>query len=334
MSDVGGQGHAPRDAAAKTSQMQIELHTADVPPTVVQATPVVASAMVPAEAVPAVPLPKALGLSQRKRVALAALAAGAGPGAAARAAGVNAGTLFRWRKYDEHFIAALNTWQAESMKTARQMLATANEEAAAVVLQAIRKGNVNAAMTVLKGLGTLLPQQSGEELAPLVQRELSLEFERLKGSLGKTTPGMRKLKAEKEQEQKRAAEAAAEREARLAEQWERLTRLYLQVPPLPRPVTCSVVEEAVRASAALVRIYATRCTLTIVALTPPGNKERECLIGQLADDLTMTRAQVAARLNSLPWLLKRATPPDESESYARMLESYGATVELRPSWAE
>ena len=76
---------------------------------------------------PLATLPKTIGLPDRQRLALQAMAAGNGVEDSARIAGVSFSTLFRWRKQHPRFIAAWNAWQSESQKTARGLLLAAND---------------------------------------------------------------------------------------------------------------------------------------------------------------------------------------------------------------
>src|SRR6185437_4848455 len=63
---------------------------------------------------PVCPFPQIKGLSIAQKSALAALIAGKGPHQAARMAGVDRSTLYRWRTNDFDFMAALNAWRQQS----------------------------------------------------------------------------------------------------------------------------------------------------------------------------------------------------------------------------
>ena len=163
---------APEETALQTRDVAQPVGV--VLPTVVQARPVV----------PPPALPQALGLSDRQRRALAALAGGMGPHAAAEIAGVSPVTLFRWRKFHPKFIAAYNAWKAESLRTAQEYLAAANEQAARTILRAVQAGDVRASLAVLRGLGALVPQKIGPAYAPIVEQDIVRELQAGRSAFG------------------------------------------------------------------------------------------------------------------------------------------------------
>ena len=104
------------------------------------------------------PLPQVTGLTHLQRIALQAIAAGQTATDAAQSAGVDRSTLYRWRTKDENFIAALKAWRDNARETAADKLLAAVDDAAGVVAQAgFRRGDVKAALTILKSFGTLVP---------------------------------------------------------------------------------------------------------------------------------------------------------------------------------
>ncbi|MDB5304343.1 MAG: hypothetical protein JWM97_1892 [Phycisphaerales bacterium] len=94
-------------------------------------------------------------LSPAKLAVLRELAGGSGVATAARAVGVDRHTVYRWMRKDPEFIAALNAWRNQSVQWAREQMVAVLDEAAATVRHAIRNGNVNVAMEVLKRQGAL-----------------------------------------------------------------------------------------------------------------------------------------------------------------------------------
>jgi hypothetical protein len=87
-------------------------------------------------------------------------------------AGVDRSTLYRWRTNDFDFMAALNSWRQQALESASDDIVQAAHEAIVTVRKAIRKGNVAASLTVLKGVGTLAPRRPGPRDPDVVQQTL------------------------------------------------------------------------------------------------------------------------------------------------------------------
>ncbi|MDB5175080.1 MAG: Helix-turn-helix of insertion element transposase [Phycisphaerales bacterium] len=117
-------------------------------------------------------IPQCDGLSPQQRVAITTLASGESFVAAARAAGVSGPTLYRWRKHDPAFVAALNAWRNQAQDAVRDRLLAMADQAAMTIFGAMRKGDAKMAMTLLKGLGSLSPATRGPESADAARREL------------------------------------------------------------------------------------------------------------------------------------------------------------------
>src|SRR5665213_1366692 len=128
--------HPNPDPAAQTNDPSL---TSTPAPEPVSATPVVELRSPDAPSAPSGdstsavaagdPLPRPgtppcdqLELSATQVTALEALAAGQSLADAARWAGVNPGTIYRWKKNDPGFIAALNAWRIEALAGARDRL--------------------------------------------------------------------------------------------------------------------------------------------------------------------------------------------------------------------
>jgi hypothetical protein len=98
-----------------------------------------------------------LVLRRRQSEVLKALMAGAGPGAAAEAGHIGRATLYRWMKNDEPFQSAIRAWHDSTRVTARGLLHAVTEQAANVLAQRVREGDLKAALAVLRGQGILTP---------------------------------------------------------------------------------------------------------------------------------------------------------------------------------
>jgi hypothetical protein len=118
------------------------------------------------------PLPNIPGLTVPQRIALAAMIAGKAPNAAARIAGVDRSTLYRWRTDDVDFIAALNAWRDQALQSTMDHLRNAAQEAAVTVASAIRNGNIQVSLAILKGVGALVPHPPGPRTPDAVQQTL------------------------------------------------------------------------------------------------------------------------------------------------------------------
>jgi len=88
-------------------------------------------------------------------IALERLIAGETITAAAEAAGVTRETVHRWKKSDWRFQAALNQRLLEYQQAAHTKLHSAALRASEVIAEAIDRGNLKAAIAVLKGIGAL-----------------------------------------------------------------------------------------------------------------------------------------------------------------------------------
>jgi hypothetical protein len=100
--------------------------------------------------------PATLGesLTPPQRVALGVLLAGQGV-AAARSAGVDRTTVYRWTRADHALGAALNAARRDLYLAARDQLLALAGRAARTLGRAIDRGSVKASACLLKGLGLL-----------------------------------------------------------------------------------------------------------------------------------------------------------------------------------
>jgi len=301
--------------AASTGDLQLARST-DGPSPTPSVTVVTARPVLPLAA-----LPKTMGLPDRQRLALQALAAGNSVEDAARIAGVSLSTLFRWRKHHPRFIAAWNAWQAESQKTARDLLLAANEHAARTVLRAARNGDVRASPALLKGLGTLAPQKVGAEIARAVEIQLLHETDKAKSSIGGDTSARRQERCERKIKEKQAAAQAEQRRLWL--------KRYFQIPPLPRPVSPEAIAQAARETTGLA-LRPDACSITLTAATG----DRASLVKLIGQYDHSTAQEVQSQLNSPPRLLSCLIFSHAVEEVARKFESLGVTVELRPAWRD
>jgi len=115
----------------------------------------------------------ALMLSKPQRTAIIQLTSGSTRSAAAIAAGVTRATLYKWLNHDPAFQAAFNAWQKDLITTTQGQLLAASQEAVAVVLSAIRRGDARLAWKLLQSQGLIAPPNPG----PTDVRELQLRQE-------------------------------------------------------------------------------------------------------------------------------------------------------------
>src|SRR6476469_324657 len=80
-------------------------------------------------------------VTPQQAAALRVLAAGKPLNDAAAAAGVDRGTLYRWRTQDHDFIAALNAWRWEMQTHTRDRMLALADEALAAVQAGIKHGD-------------------------------------------------------------------------------------------------------------------------------------------------------------------------------------------------
>ena len=106
-------------------------------------------------------LPQILGLTPSQRIALHALMSGQSTLAAAAQAGVDRATLFRWRKYDDCFIAAVNACQMELQQSAADLLHSGLLQAAKNIVQTIHDGNLPLSVKLLEAMNVLKPHTPG-----------------------------------------------------------------------------------------------------------------------------------------------------------------------------
>jgi hypothetical protein len=87
--------------------------------------------------------------------ALTHLASGKSIAAAARSAGVNRRTVFRWLESDPHFAAAYNAWRKETVASGRARVLAMTDIALDTVQSAILDGNARVAVQVAKATGVM-----------------------------------------------------------------------------------------------------------------------------------------------------------------------------------
>ena len=95
---------------------------------------------------------------------------------AARAARVSRQTLYRWQKSDARFIAALNLWRNQNRLELDAGMSALAGKALAVIASAVDRGNLHAAITVVKHVRD---QQVGSGNANLVAEELQYRRKRV-----------------------------------------------------------------------------------------------------------------------------------------------------------
>lgn len=92
-------------------------------------------------------------LAPKQVAALAVIASGGTLSAAAAAGGVDRATLYRWRKEDPQFIAALNAWRGEQVLHAKDKLLGMAQAASDAVCAELASGNGRLGLRVLRELG-------------------------------------------------------------------------------------------------------------------------------------------------------------------------------------
>ncbi len=98
-------------------------------------------------------------LTKQQLIALERLLLGDKVTDAAKSAQVSRETLHRWLRENWTFQAALNQRQAEIQRAVRSKLLATAEKAVDTVANAIEKGDLKAALTLLKGVGILSGQE-------------------------------------------------------------------------------------------------------------------------------------------------------------------------------
>ena len=96
--------------------------------------------------------------SPQQLLAIEARLAGKNETEAAEAAGVNRSTLYRWDKDDEVFQSTFKRAQREQAKAVEAKIKATKVRAAQVLMEAVDKGDLRAAMAVLRrelGAGTV-----------------------------------------------------------------------------------------------------------------------------------------------------------------------------------
>jgi hypothetical protein len=111
------------------------------------------------------------GLPTTQIAALDALLSGKSITDAADAAGVSRRTIYTWVRENCRFQAALNRGRREMRQAVSSRVEQIAADAAECVARAVREGNVNAAMQILKSLNFLTPTKIGNDDEVLLQIE-------------------------------------------------------------------------------------------------------------------------------------------------------------------
>ncbi|MDB5292008.1 MAG: hypothetical protein JWL69_3249 [Phycisphaerales bacterium] len=139
-------------------------------------TPAVATAV----SVSASPAPVQFpGLSHEQELVIQELVGGQSDREAARRAGVSHMTIYRWRKQNPEFAAALNAWRAQAQESARDRVLGLAHLATQALQQALEKGDSRAALALLKSIGALNPPAPGPESAD--QAGLAAKLDEIEG---------------------------------------------------------------------------------------------------------------------------------------------------------
>jgi hypothetical protein len=114
-------------------------------------------------------------LTPAQELAVGALLAGKTVTDAAGVAGVDRATVHRWLRESFAVQAAVNAGRRELRRAAYRRLEGLAEKAVDCVAKAIDRGDIKAALAVLKGLRVLSPVPIGSEDAAELSRQAELE---------------------------------------------------------------------------------------------------------------------------------------------------------------
>ena len=126
-------------------------------------------------------------LSPAQLTAVGALLAGKTVTDAATDAGVDRATLYRWRKEDFAFQAALNAGRWELRGAIFGRLDRLAAKAADCLEKAIEGGDVKAALEVVKGMGILVPTSIGSDDPAELAAEAEVAAKERQGTLTQRT---------------------------------------------------------------------------------------------------------------------------------------------------
>jgi hypothetical protein len=104
--------------------------------------------------------PDVVRIKLRQREVLEALMAGVGMKEAARECKVHRATIYRWMKHDPDFKAALAAWQQQALTSARSRLLSAVDAAAGLLVERLDRGDMKAALAILRGNGLFAARQA------------------------------------------------------------------------------------------------------------------------------------------------------------------------------
>ena len=118
------------------------------------------------------------GMGQKQRAAFAALCAGSSFPDAAKAAGVNRATVYRWVQSDPQFRAAYNAWQEELAESSRARLLTFVDQAVDVIGKALKRQDEKVAVTMLRDLGIMRRRGQGQTDPEMVALQMDHQRQR------------------------------------------------------------------------------------------------------------------------------------------------------------
>jgi DNA-binding phage protein len=111
-------------------------------------------------------------LSAGEALAMNCIMSGESMTAAAEAAGVSRQTLYQWMKRGKRLGEAVTIWKQEVATTARTRLLMMTDLATRNILEALKKGDVRVAMTLMQKLGILAPPAVGATQVEAVTERL------------------------------------------------------------------------------------------------------------------------------------------------------------------
>ena len=139
--------------------------------------------------------PELMRTRMRQRTVLELMMLGVGIVLAGKLAKVHRGTIHRWMHHDEHFRAAIQTWQQRRTMSARSRMIAAADDAVSIVLDRMKRGEMGAATTILRATGVLdarqplLPQSASDSAPQSESAEKSTTLEtRMRKFLASLSP--------------------------------------------------------------------------------------------------------------------------------------------------
>jgi transposase-like protein len=138
-------------------------------------------------------------MKPKQAAVFATLARGGSVTLAARNAGLDRSTIYKWLKPDHPFQQRLAQWKQDLADSGRTCMLLMLDEATQVIRNAIHHGDVRTALKVVERLGILAPQ-AGPSLDPLHAEKLRLDNQSRQRSVARELETERFLRGLDQQE--------------------------------------------------------------------------------------------------------------------------------------